>query len=184
MASKAERMEPEQLQWYAIRSILRGEFTAERELRGLGYDAYCPAETKWRTHAGRKDAVAYPYFARYLFVGMPADDLRFPDIRTSKGVERIIGTPKGPLRIPYKEISKWRAMQARGDWDQTKDHTTLVIEPGQPVNIIGGPYTGCTLQIVECKDGEERALVLMQMFAAWHDVSIDKRDIEKLDDAA
>lgn len=146
--------------WYAVRVEVRGELRVQSELRQLGFDAYCPCETKWVRHARRKDAVNRPYIPRYLFVGI-FEGQGFHQIHGVRGVECIIGTLGQPIPVDFDWVETMRHAEAIGWFDETIDRNRLVIEPGKPVRVIAGPFKGFMAKIVEAK-GEGRVKVLLE----------------------
>lgn len=108
--------------WYAIRSNIKCERKALRELRLAGFDTYMP-EFKIERH-NRKRRVnivtTLILFPRYLFLRQHER----PDwysVRRCNGVESVLGIEGTPIAIPDKAISDLQRAQANLDWDDTEE---------------------------------------------------------------
>lgn len=153
--------DPAALSWYAVYANIRGEYRAQAGLRERGFDAYCPSLTRWIRHSRKKIEVIRPVLPRYVFVGMDRDCQSFHTIRQTDGVESLVGVCGAPVAIPYAWISGLRTAETLGEFDETKPKNQLVIEPGKPVRVIVGPFTGFVGRIIEAR-GPKRVTVLLQ----------------------
>lgn len=81
----------------------RQEFAVVADLADLGFDAWMPAETKWKRTPRRRDVVKVPLLRGYLFVALTPDahgDLPFPAVLGVEGVQGFLGVGE-PRPIPY-----------------------------------------------------------------------------------
>lgn len=151
--------------WFIAYSKPRAELSSAQELRDLGVDAYCPAETVWRRHARTKTAVLRPLFPRYLFVEQP--------VRVD-GIDSFLSACGRPLELPYAYIADLRAAETMGLFDRTVERK-ITFNPGQPVRIIGGPFTGFMAEVMASTNGEGRVRVLLKgAFGGMVSVKADK----------
>lgn len=164
-------------QWFAVYAALRCEFQARGSLHELGYEAYCPAETKWASHAGRKVAVQRPYFARYLFVAVDYPTQGFDQIRTARGVDRVVGTAQGPIAIPLKWIDKLRTKEALRQFDETYT-PELVWTKGVAVEVVGGAYDGFVGEVTRARGKRRVELLIRELGALGQGVVIDTTSIK------
>ena len=123
------------LSWFAVYCAYRAEFKVEEALREMGFDAYCPTETKWHREHRIRRIVRWPLLPGYVFTGLEPDahgDLPFPAVMAIEGVVRIIGFGDKPMRLRYDPpadddetrpltIGEIRAMEEAGGFDFTQD---------------------------------------------------------------
>jgi transcription termination/antitermination protein NusG len=109
-------------QWYAIRTNIKCEHKALRELRLAGFETYMP-EFKIERHNRRKRVnivTTLILFPRYLFLRQgPLPD--WYSVRRCNGVESVLGIDGTPIAIPAKAIADLQKAQANLDWDDTEE---------------------------------------------------------------
>jgi transcriptional antiterminator NusG len=169
--------DPAALQWFAVYAALRCEFQARAALTEAGYEAYCPAETKWAHHGRKKTAVQRPYFARYLFVGIDYPAQGFDLIRTARGVERLVGTTRGPIPIPYRWIDKLRTKETLRQFDETYT-PELVWAKGDAVEVVGGAYDGFVGEVTRARGKRRVELLIRELGSLGQGVVIDTTSIK------
>lgn len=145
--------------WFAVYTHVGREKRAEVALRERGFDAYMPAETRWRRHARTKSAVQRPLFTRYLFVGVQPGQ-SFHDIATADGVACIVGVMGAPKAIDYAFVEDLKAKQTMGAFDHTLVRK-ITFNPKDPIQIIGGAFQGFLGEIMRV-EGDHRVRVMLK----------------------
>lgn len=117
---RARRLTTEDLTWYAIAVEPQREITVDDDLRGRGFESYCPRRVIWVRKARSrniKDRVRreYPLIGRYVFVGFLADPpwLRVCDLDHVVGP---VGFDGEPSRIRPAQIQSLMDRESRGVW--------------------------------------------------------------------
>lgn len=123
--------------WFAL--YVRSEFRAEESLRELGFDAYCPTETKWHRHRRIRRVVRWPLLPGYLFTeleatqhGVTGAEFPFAAVEAIEGVVDFLRSNGRPARLRYDPldtpqegraftIGEIRALEHAGAFDQTQD---------------------------------------------------------------
>jgi transcription antitermination factor NusG len=79
--------------WFVVRTAPGAELKASESLRKAGFDRYLPLVRieKWNKRANTYHTFERPLMPRYLFVGLPKENLAFGFVRACDGVERILG---------------------------------------------------------------------------------------------
>ena len=146
--------------WFVARSRVHGERRAEEELREAGLEAYAPCERRWRRVGRVRAERDGPLFPRYLFVSLSAERPEFHLVRGCRSVEGLVGIAGAPAPVPLAIIDELRCQQALGVFDHTKSRK-ISFKPGQPVRVIGGPFSGFMAEVMAGGD-QRRVRVLMQ----------------------
>lgn len=125
--------------WYAIRTNIRCERRAQLGLDALGYRTYLPQCIRWVSHARVKERVRRPLFARYLFVELDICREGTEGIRTTNGVEGILGNAGVPMSVPGGFVMDLLTRELKGEFDQIKDEK---LPNGAKIAILEGKYDG------------------------------------------
>ncbi len=132
--------DPQALTWFVVFCAHRSEFGIVESLLELGFDAYCPAETRWKRSARRKAPEKVALLPGYLFVGLDRDrhgDFPFPNVRSVEGVVGLLGIGE-PKAVPFggptpdfemarkddegpRSLWEMRALEAAGVFDYTRN---------------------------------------------------------------
>lgn len=107
--------------WYAIRTNIKAEHKALRELRLAGFETYMPEFSIERHNRKKRKNIITTLilFPRYLFLrqhGLPD----WYSVRRCNGVESVLGINGTPIAIPEASIVKLQEAQANLDWDDTE----------------------------------------------------------------
>ena len=120
MAKSARRL------WYVVRTNIKCEDRAARNLRQAGYRVYLPKMRKDIVHHRTKKRItrSFVLFNRYLFVGVPAEDPNWYKLRACEGVECVLGEdgPEGRryLPVPRETVASFVMAQRNLDFDATR----------------------------------------------------------------
>lgn len=105
-----------------------------------------------------------PLFPGYIFIELAEDDVAWSKIRSTRGVQKIIGFSGRPAEVSREVIAQVReTLGFLGD--QPK------IKPGQKVRVIEGPFTGLDA-VFQAFDGEHRAMVLVSFMQKMCSVAL------------
>mgnify|MGYP000237495554 CR=1 FL=1 len=146
--------------WYVIHTKPRQEFRASEQLQNQGYEVFLPSIGAEHLKAGQVQHRIEPLFPRYLFIRLNQVDQNWGPIRSTKGVSQLVRFGGVPASLDDEQI------EAISYWANRAPEKTLFQE-NQVVSIVEGPFVGMEgffqrLETVET--GEERALVLMELF--------------------
>jgi len=161
--------------WYVAQTAPRLEDRAERGLKELGLDAYCPRLTKWAIRARKKVAVREPLFPRYLFVKARTDADVY-GIKRTDGVLSLLCRDGRPWPISGKTVEDIFARQALGHFDKTQKPRTL-FAPGQQVRLLAGPFAGFTGRVLREKPGK-RIEILFGILGGERLMRVDPAEVE------
>lgn len=108
-------------QWYAIRTNIKCEHKALRELRLAGFETYMPEFKIERINRRlrKKITTTLTLFPRYLFLRQH-ERADWYSVRRCNGVESVLGIEGTPIAIPAKAITDLQRAQANMDWDDTE----------------------------------------------------------------
>lgn len=165
------------LPWFALAVACRAERKIELELHDKGFDAYCPRETVWRSHAGKRDAVCRPLLPGYLFVAVDFPRRSFYEVESIFGVSGFLVVGGAPRGIPFHWVDELRQAEAVGKFDKTAPKV-IALRQDQPVRVISGPFKGLLGLVVQARTGEDRVRVMLEAFGGAGVVSIDAAKLE------
>jgi transcriptional antiterminator RfaH len=148
----------EDRKWYVVRTHANAEAKAAEHLRRQGFDTYLPCYRKERRHARRCDIVSAPLFPRYLFVAFDMEYQRWHAIRSTVGVERLIGGTTGPALLQNEVVCSIRARE------DNKGFVTVNavprFSPGDRVRLKSGAFSTCTALLESMADRNRVAVLL------------------------
>lgn len=202
MAKAAKRL------WYVVRTNIKCEDKAARNLRQAGYRVYLPKMRKDIVHHRTKKRItrSFVLFNRYLFVGVPAENPNWYKLRACEGVECVLGEdgPEGRryLPVPRETVASFIMAQRNLDFDATRRAEIKRKEIGrtekQTLKMrfpVGSrfrvkkdwqhdhPFGGFYGQVVKVA-GRRKIKAMMEIFATLVPIEIDPSDIEPVERAA
>ncbi len=146
--------------WCVVRTHPHAEIKAVENLRRQGFEAYVPKFRKLRSHARRQDVVSAPLFPRYCFVALDKACDRWHAIRSTIGVDRILGGDSGPANVRDEVVDELK---------QREDHDGFIqmdkkqrFSAGEPVKLIRGVFSSCSA-LFEGMADKDRVVVLLNM---------------------
>lgn len=125
--------------WFAIRTNIKCERRAQMGLDALGYRTYLPQCVRWVSHARIKTRERRPLFPRYLFVELDINREGTDGIRTTDGVEGILGNAGVPVSMPGRFVTELLTRELKGEFDEVKDGE---LPKGAKIAILEGEYDG------------------------------------------
>jgi len=184
--------------WYCIRTNIKCEQKALREIRALGFEVYLPEYKVERFNRRKRVSVVNTLclFPRYMFVEVPsAGDLG--RIKGCNGVEEFLpGRPLEPQPVPTADVLALRKAQADlklDDTDEARRHrgettrNTLAAMrrrlKNKRVRITDGPFATFP-GTVEKIHSLERLRVMIEIFGRPTPVELEVDQFEELAGAA
>ena len=161
--------------WHLIYTKPRKESLALEKLSEQGLISYLPLKPVERIRRGKRQVLQEPLFQRYLFI--QADDrffLRRHAIRSTPGVSHLLQIGEIDTPVDDELIGIIRSLEA-GHQDQVEAY----FKPNSVVKITQGIYHDLEAIFVE-DQGEQRALLLIQLLQTDTRVTIDKHHLSKI----
>lgn len=147
------------LKWFVVRTNIRCETRAQMGLGSRGYRTYLPKMKKWISHARVKSVVERPLIPRHMFVEIEPNLQGFGEVRSTDGVECILGTNGTPISVPARFVEDFMRRQLQGEFD---DAAKVPLSAGCKVRIVHGEYDDLfgIIQCVKAKSGTMLVKVL------------------------
>lgn len=155
--------------WYAIQYKPAQGDRALENLQNQGAHCFYPKITVERIRGGKRTARPEPLFPGYLFIRLHSADPLWSKLRSTRGVQRVVGFGGQPLAIEDAVIDYIRdslvAVEKQGG-----------LKKGEPVQIQDGPFKGVEA-VFQSYDGDERAIVLVNFMQKQQAVRVPLRDL-------
>ena len=190
--------------WFVIRTNIRSEDKAERNLRAAGFRTYAPWQKFERLNRRKRVWIQHEMrlAPRYLFLeaDMPAQDIPWYVIRACEGVESVLGINGNPHRLSAAEVASLDAIRnAEADFafdetragklhrreiGKTKKETTRMKFPvGSKVRISDGPFTSFNGEVTNV-NGRGHLSVMTEIFGRLTPVELEPEQVEAIANAA
>lgn len=190
--------------WYLVRTNIKSEDKAERNLRRAGFATYAPwqAFEKFNKRRRKFIEVRHRIAPRYLFISIESqrDETPWGLIRACEGVEEIIPRGRPPVRLNDNETKALTAiMEAeqnfafdetragklhRREIGKTKRETTKIKFPvGSSVRVKDGPFTSFAGEVVNV-NGRGHIKALVSIFGRLTEIELESGQVEAMDKAA
>lgn len=164
--------------WFACYTRARHEKKAERGLRERGFGTYLPMVERERQWKDRKKLVWFPLFPSYVFARFRLSEVH--GVLGTPGVATIVRVEGRPVAIPDGEMENVRrfvaALQASGVEAELKP---LVVEEGERVRVMEGPFRGVEGVVVE-RRGKRRVLVGLSAIRQGLEVDVAVDTVERI----
>jgi len=157
--------------WCVVRTHAHAETRALENLRRQGFETYLPRFRKLRSHARRRDLVAAPLFPRYCFVALDKAWGRWHAIRSTIGVDRILGGEQGPASVGDEIVDELRQREDADGFIQMDEKRRFSI--GEQVKLVSGIFSSCSA-LVEGMADKDRVIVLLEMMGRSVRILIDE----------
>jgi transcriptional antiterminator RfaH len=157
--------------WYAIHTKPRQEALAAENLRRQEFEIYLPRIKQARRHHQRWRDQIEPLFPRYLFIRLDLGKDNIAPIRSTRGVAKLVSFSGLPATVPDPLID---ALIQSADPETELHHPEeALFEAGTTVTIVNGPLEGLEA-ILKARDGEARAIILLELLGKTQQLTIDK----------
>lgn len=188
--------------WYVVRTNIKCEEKAERNLRAAGYRTYAPWQKFERFNRRKRVWIEHTMrlAPRYLFLETPAIDVPWFVIRACEGVESVLGINGNPHRLSQLEVLALEQIMAaerdfafdetragklhRREIGKTKKETTRMKFPvGSKVRIKDGPFSSFNGEVTNV-NGRGHLLVMASLFGRLTPVELEAEQVEPIASAA
>lgn len=152
--------------WYLLQTKPRQDSRAEEHLRRQHFECYRPLKPPAAGQGKAQEAL----FPGYLFIRLdPQRDNWYP-IRSTRGVARVVAFGGGPVPVRDELIEQLRQRLATED----SQSEPLAFKPGDRVQLNGGSFQDLEAIFV-CRDGETRAVILLNLLQREQKVRVPTR---------
>lgn len=191
--------------WWVIRTNIKAEAKAERNLKAAGYRTYAPWQKFERFNRRKKVWMHWEMrlAPRYLFLETPEGDVPWKTVRDCEGVEHVLGVDESggkrssyavrPVPLNTHQVRQLEAiMQAEADYafdetragklhrreiGKTKKETTRMRFPvGSKVRISDGPFTSFNGEVTNV-NGRGHLTVLASIFGRMTPVELEVEQV-------
>jgi transcriptional antiterminator RfaH len=162
--------------WYVAHTHAHAEVKAIEHLRRQGFVTYLPRYRKERRHARRTETVAAPLFPRYCFVAFNMATQRWPAIRSTFGIDHLVGGDAGPASVADEVIERLREREDETGFIQLNPSPRFA--PGDKVRLISGAFSVCAALFDGMTD-RDRVDVLLEFLGRKVRMTIDSSAIER-----
>jgi transcription termination/antitermination protein NusG len=188
--------------WYVLRTNIKSEDKAERNLAAAGFRTYAPWQKFERLNRRKRIWVQHEMrlAPRYLFLETPSVDVPWYVIRACEGVESVLGVEGRPIRlngVQTKQLTAIMAAEADFAFDETragklhrreigktkKETTRMKFPVGSKVRISDGPFSSFNGEITNV-NGRGHLLVMTEIFGRMTPVELEVGQVEAIASAA
>lgn len=184
---------------YVVRTNIKSEDKAERNLRGAGFSTYAPWQRFERLNRRKRVWVQHEMrlAPRYLFLDtgdLPRSQTPWGVIRGCEGVESVLGYQGLPMPLgegDAEALDAIRSAEADFAFDETragklhrreigktkKETTRMKFPVGLKVRINDGPFATFGGEITNV-NGRGHLLVMTEIFGRLTPVEVDVRQVE------
>ena len=155
--------------WFVAHTHPNQEVRAVLNLQRQGFEAYLPRYLKKRRHARKTEVVPAPVFPRYVFVSMDLARQRWLAVRSTIGVQRLVGSADAPLPLPCGIVEGLRQRQDEQGYVQL---ALPGFRPGDKVRVLGGAFEEC-LGLFEGVPDDHRSTILLDLMGRKVRVTLD-----------
>ena len=162
--------------WRAVYCKPRQESRAHMHLLNQNYCSFLPLVRTRRRIRGRDRDCIEAMFPRYLFIQLADHREDWGPIRSTRGVVSLVRLGDEVPVVPDDLIS---ALWLRHDDGGAIDLTAFqALKQNDPVEVTAGPFAGYQ-GLYFASNGEERAIILLEILNRDRKVHISAHDIKK-----
>lgn len=151
-------------QWYLVQCKPRQDARAEEHLRNQRFPCYRPTRSIEAMRRGKRVMLDESLFPGYLFINLCQTTDSWHSIRSTRGVARLVTFCDKPVAVPSAIITDIRTRL-------TVSEPEPLFKSGCRVTVTDGPFRDLEA-IFEKVDGEERAIILLNMLQRQQSVSV------------
>ena len=156
--------------WFAVHSKPRQEAVAEQHLNNQGFTTYLPRIRVRKQRRGKWTKVVEPLFPRYLFIQCDPDQDNTAPVRSTRGAVGLVRIGTELRSVPDEVIEFLK--QAEDQDEQLRPDDTWPHQPGDRVQVLGGPFAGLEGVYLE-PVAESRAMLLLKLLGRETPVAVD-----------
>ena len=154
--------------WYLIKTKLRQENVAIKNLENQEYSTYCPTVT-----INNKHVVLFP---GYIFIHLDKKKENWSPIRSTKGVVNFVRFGLNFAQVPDTVIKFLKANQLI---NKEKLKNLNRFKSGDKVQITDGVFKNC-VAIFKSSKPEERVVLLMNLLGQQQTINIKQESVIRL----
>jgi transcriptional antiterminator RfaH len=159
--------------WFCIKTKPRQESAAKRSLaRDVGLEVFCPMLRFERARRSGKVKVTEAMFPGYIFARFPYR-LKYRHVGASIGVSHIVKFGGVASIVPDAIIRELREAVVNEETVEIKS----VIEPGQEVKLLQGPFAGIRALVTQVLPAQQRIKVLLEILGMEREVFVDESGV-------
>ncbi len=159
--------------WYLVQCKPRESFRAELHLKNQNHDCFHPTYVIKRKRAGVIQSIVEPLFPHYLFI-LLNDTENWSKIRSTRGVSRVVHFNGVPARVSQQLVEGLKRQCARLNGQMPEP----LFKVGDRVVVTEGCFKQLEA-IVTAISGEERVMLLLNLFHREQQVELTVNAIEK-----
>ena len=160
-------------QWYVVQCKPRQDARAEENLRNQHIPCYRPVRTVQAIRQGKATHVEESLFPGYIFVHLCRLTDSWHTIRSTRGVLRLVTFANTPVAVEPGLIEDIKRRLEQHDEQP-------LFAPGSTVHLTEGPFKDLDA-IFSKTDGDERAIILLQILQRQQHLSVPLRIIRAPD---
>jgi transcriptional antiterminator RfaH len=160
--------------WYAIHTKPRQETLAAENLQRQDFEIYLPKIKQAKRYRQQWQEKIEPLFPRYLFIRLDLGKDNVAPIRSTRGVSKLVSFSGQPSTVPDSLIDA--LMQSANPDTGLHSPEERLFETGDTVTIVNGPLEGLEA-IFKARDGEARAIILLDILGKSQQVKIDSKHL-------
>ncbi len=155
--------------WHLIYTKPRQEKRAALNLIQQGFEVFFPMMSKEVLRQNSLVKVEEPLFKRYLFVRFDEKSSPWHVIKNTLGVSDLVRFGNVLATIPDEMIDVFKTFELP---------TSEMFIEGQVLKVTDGPFKDLEV-IYQLKDGNQRAIVLIEMLNKTQKIAINLKDLKK-----
>jgi transcriptional antiterminator RfaH len=159
--------------WYVIQCKPREERRALENLERQGFSCYLPTLKVEKLRHGCMRDIPEPLFPGYLFIHLNELGDNWHPIRSTRGVIQLVRFREYAIPVGDEIIQRIRRRLA------TDNPRIPYLEYGECVRITDGPFADVEAIFV-AKDGQERAVLLLNVLQCEHRMSFPMPSVRKV----
>jgi transcriptional antiterminator RfaH len=160
--------------WHVIMTKPQKESYAVKKLTEQGFTVYCPLRPHEKLVRHKRAVKHLPLFPRYLFIQQDEQFLQQQHVlRSTPGVSQLIKQGEKAISVKDEVIDSIRSLE-----QSFRDTTESYFTQHEPVKIRDGVYQHLEAIYLQ-DDGEQRALLLIQLLQKDTILSVEKSSLQK-----
>lgn len=166
----------EQALWYLVATKPKQEQRAAEHLSNQSIEYFLPEIEVEKSLRGKRSVRIEPLFPGYLFVALPKDSVFWSKIRSTRGIRDVIRFAGKPAMVMPDIINHLKSTLGE---DDKPLKLSMLPKQGDSVEIKEGPFKGLSA-IFQSLDGEERAIILLEILGKQQSLAVNLSDLGKL----
>lgn len=164
-------------QWFVVYCKNREESRALQNLENQGVTSFFPKVFRAKLLKGKKTVVEEALFPSYLFVFADIEDLVFPRIRSTRGVNDFVRFGGQIAVVTDALIAQLKTVCHAVN--KFEIDTQALLKKGDKIEVLSGAFKGA-VAIFSSNDGLERSMLLLNILNQENKISFRNHDIKKL----